>query len=148
MVIYKESDPKTGKEYVRFAGFGRLTQDIPTSVSTKGETSYVNGFSLVIDEWSAQEKKRVPRFFGLAAFGKTAESLVKRAQKLGIGKGSQIYVEGTYSTSVYNNKKRENVSIFNVEFALAKGAAQSENTGNSSSGSDYEQVADDDELPF
>lgn len=117
---------------------GRLTAT-PELRQTQSGLS-VTSFSIAVN------KKDKADFFDVVAWRETAEFITKYFER-----GQQIAIEGSLSTSSYENKegkqiKKVEIIARSVSFCGSKGEQNTAQRENPSVG--YADFSDDDELPF
>ena len=132
---------------------GRLTFEPELKFTPNGVQ--VISFQVACDrKYQSESQNRQADFIDCVAWRQTAEFISKYFHK-----GSMIAVEGTIQTSSYtdkngNQRKRVEVLINNVSFCGSKsetsGAAGSQPEPNNSNtdNSDFDEITDDDDLPF
>ena len=140
---------------------GRLVAN--PELRTTGTGNSVTSFTVAIDrKFSKSPEERQTDFIDVVAWRQTAEFVTKYFQK-----GSMIAVQGSIQTRNYEDKngnKRKSVEIIadNVSFCGSKseggtvGAGSSYDAGATApaasyataSAGDFDNVQDDDELPF
>ena len=132
---------------------GRLTFEPELKFTPNGVQ--VISFQVACDrKYQSESQNRQADFIDCVAWRQTAEFISKYFHK-----GSMIAVEGTIQTSSYtdkngNQRKRVEVLINNVSFCGSKsetgGAAGSQAEPNNSNpdNSDFDEITDDDDLPF
>ena len=139
----------------KFMGMGRITAT-PELKKTKNDTSYVQ-FRIAIDRYNGKDKERTADFIPVTAYGTTAENVVKLFTK-----GSMVAIEGNIQTSTYEkNGEKHNTWNVNLEkFYFTGSKRETANSGeqpaaqqpapsySSADNSDFEDVVDDDDLPF
>ena len=104
--------------------------------------------TIAVDRPKYGDKEKETDFLNLVAFGKTAEFLSKYFQK-----GSQIFVEGRLQNDKWEDKdgnKRITAKIIveKIDFVGSKTNDTNSQKPNVSSNSDFQEIGDDDELPF
>lgn len=132
---------------------GRLTFEPELKFTPNGVQ--VISFQVACDrKYQSESQNRQADFIDCVAWRQTAEFISKYFHK-----GSMIAVEGTIQTSSYtdkngNQRKQVEVLANNVSFCGSKsetsGAAGSQASPNYSSvdNSDFDEIPDDDDLPF
>lgn len=140
----------------KFMGMGRITAT-PELKKTKNDTCYVH-FSIAIYRYNGKSKERTADFIPVTAYGTTAEYVAKL-----FSKGSMIAIEGNIQTGTYE-KDGEKHHTWNVNlerFYFTGGKRETANSGEqpaaaqqpapsyaSADNSDFEEIVDDDDLPF
>lgn len=132
---------------------GRLTFEPELKFTPNGVQ--VISFQVACDrKYQSESQNRQADFIDCVAWRQTAEFISKYFHK-----GSMIAVEGTIQTSSYtdkngNQRKQVEVLANNVSFCGSKsetsGAAGSQPEPNNSNAdnSDFDEIPDDDDLPF
>lgn len=132
---------------------GRLTFEPEVRTTPSGVS--VMHFQIACDRsYQKSGQDRQADFIDCVAWRQTAEFISRYFHK-----GSMIAVEGTIQTSNYTDKdgnKRKQVEVLanNVSFCVSKsetgGAAgsQTEPSYSSADNSDFDEIPDDDDLPF
>lgn len=132
---------------------GRLTFEPELKFTPNGVQ--VISFQVACDrKYQSESQNRQADFIDCVAWRQTAEFISKYFHK-----GSMIAVEGTIQTSSYtdkngNQRKQVEVLANNVSFCGSKsetgGAAGSQAEPNNSNpdNSDFDEITDDDDLPF
>lgn len=140
----------------KFMGMGRITAT-PELKKTKNDTSCVQ-FCIAIDRYNGKDKERTADFIPVTAYGTTAENVAKLFTK-----GSMVAIEGNIQTSTYekDGKKHYTWNVNLERFYFTGGKKETANSGeqpaaaqqpapsySSADNSDFEEVVDDDDLPF
>lgn len=140
---------------------GRLTFD-PELKKTPNGTSVIN-FQIAVDRSVTKGKERQSDFIDCQAWRNTAEFVSKYFKK-----GNMIAVEGSIQTNSYTDKdgnKRKNVIVVtnNVSFCESKNSSFQASAGGASATTpaatpapsytaadncEFEELVDDDDLPF
>lgn len=132
---------------------GRLTFEPELKFTPNGVQ--VISFQVACDrKYQSESQNRQADFIDCVAWRQTAEFISKYFHK-----GSMIAVEGTIQTSSYtdkngNQRKQVEVLANNVSFCGSKsetsGAAgsQPETNNSNTDNSDFDEITDDDDLPF
>lgn len=131
---------------------GRLTYE-PELKKTPSGVSVIR-FTLAVDRsYQPSGQERQTDFIDCVAWRQTAEFISRYFHK-----GSMIAVEGTIQTSNYtdkNGKQRKQVEVLanNVSFCGSKteqgnSVTQQSNQNLNVSNDDFEEIIDDDDLPF
>lgn len=129
---------------------GRLTADPELKMTQSGLA--VTSFSVAVDRRFAKESDEVKSdFFTVVCWRKTAEFVCNY-----FSKGKEILVEGELQNRSYtanDGSKRTVTEIVagNVNFTGSKGESPSKPTQNpigGTPGRNFEEVAEDDDLPF
>lgn len=142
---------------------GRLTFN-PELKTTSNGISVIN-FQIAVDRSVSKGKERQSDFIDCQAWRNTAEFISKYFKK-----GNMIAVEGSIQTDSYTDKdgnKRKNVVVVanNVSFCESKNSSSQASAGGTSAAasapatapapsyeaadnSDFEELVDDDDLPF
>lgn len=134
---------------------GRITTDLELK-KTPSDVSCVN-FMIAIDRYNGKNKEKTADFIPVTAYRADAENIVKY-----FSKGSMIGVTGNIKTSTYekNGEKRYTWKVNLEEFSFAGSKKETANSGeqpaaqqpapsySSADNSDFEEVVDDDDLPF
>lgn len=126
-----------------WVAIGRLTDNVELRYTTGDNKMAVGTFNLAVDDGYGERKRT--SFFKCTAFGKTAESLEKYAEK-----GVKIAVEGRPQQDTWKDKEGKNRSsvgfiITSWEFAQSK-ASKAADQAEDENG--FAPAADDDDLPF
>ena len=140
----------------KFMGMGRITAT-PELKKTKNDTCYVD-FSIAIDRYNGKSKERTADFIPVTAYGTTAENVAKL-----FSKGSMIAIEGNIQTGTYekDGEKHHTWNVNPERFYFTGGKRETANSGEqpaaaqqpapsyaSADNSDFEEIVDDDDLPF
>ncbi len=133
---------------------GRLTAEPELKMTTNGNE--VTSFSLAVDRpFSKDQEKQNADFLRCTAWNNTAKFICTYFKK-----GQQIALEGRLQTRQYTDKNGEKryateILVQNAEFCgtAPKKDGTGQNTApaegySNASGSDFDEMADDEDLPF
>lgn len=134
---------------------GRITTDLELK-KTPSDVSLVN-FMVAIDRYNGKNKEKTADFIPISAYRSDAENIVKF-----FSKGSMIGITGNIKTDTYekNGEKRYTWKVQLERFYFTGGKRETANSGeqpaaqqpapsySSADNSDFEEVVDDDDLPF
>ena len=134
---------------------GRITTDLELK-KTPSDVSLVN-FMIAIDRYNGKNKEKTADFIPVSAYRSDAENIVKY-----FSKGSMIGITGNIKTDTYekNGEKRYTWKVKLESFSFTGGKRETANSGeqpaaqqpapsySSADNSDFEEVVDDDDLPF
>ena len=133
---------------------GRLTRDPEVRYTSGDQPMAVANFTLAVDRRFKKDGEQTADFIQCVAFGKLGEHVEKYYRK-----GLKVAITGHIQTGSYVNKEGRKTYTTKVvadelEFAESKAASQkagngqNENTGQQSYGDGFEQLGDDEGLPF
>ena len=134
---------------------GRITTDLELK-KTPSDVSLVN-FMVAIDRYNGKNKEKTADFIPVSAYRSDAENIVKF-----FSKGSMIGITGNIKTDTYekNGEKRYTWKVQLESFSFTGGKRETANSDDqpaaqqpapsysSADNSDFEEVVDDDDLPF
>ena len=134
---------------------GRITTDLELK-KTPSDVSLVN-FMVAIDRYNGKNKEKTADFIPVSAYRSDAENIVKF-----FSKGSMIGITGNIKTDTYekNGEKRYTWKVQLESFSFTGGKREFANSDeqpaaqqpapsySSADNSDFEEVVDDDDLPF
>ena len=126
---------------------GRLTADPELKKTPNGVS--VTSFTVAVDRPYRSGEERQTDFINIVAWRQTAEFITKY-----FNKGSLIGIEGSIQTRKYTDKNGNNRTAFevvanNVQFVESKrDNAEQGNTFENQAAGEFEEVSDDDDLPF
>lgn len=134
---------------------GRITTNLELK-KTPSDVSIVK-FFVAVDRYNGKNKEKTTDFIPVTAYRTDAESIVKY-----FSKGSMIGITGNIQTDTYekNGEKRYTWKVNLEEFSFTGSKKETANSGeqpaaqqpapsySSADNSDFEEVVDDDDLPF
>lgn len=136
---------------------GRLTADPELKTTTTGRS--VTSFSIAVDRGYARSgEERQTDFINIVAWQQQAEFVCRYFKK-----GSMIALTGSLQTRSYEDKTGNRRTVYEVvgnNFSFCGSKAETGTTGNmttnataapayqTANASDFEEIPDDDELPF
>ena len=134
---------------------GRITTDLELK-KTPSDVPILN-FMIAVDRYNGKNKERTADFIPITAYRANAENIVRF-----FSKGSMIGITGNIKTDSYekNGEKRYTWNVNLEEFSFVGGKKENANSGeqpaaqqpapsySSADNSDFEEVVDDDDLPF
>jgi single-strand DNA-binding protein len=134
----------------KWIAMGRTTKDMEIRYSNDGNA--VARFDFAVNRKIKREGEADADFFSCVAFGKIAETF----EKLNIGKGTKLLIEGEVRNNNYTNKDGQKVydvriMVHDVEFAESKNSdSKTETKAESKDVTDFLNIPDGlvEELPF
>ena len=128
---------------------GRLTKDVELKY-IQGTGTPVANFAIAVDrEFTGKDGKKEVDFINIQVWGKSAENCSNY-----IGKGSLVGVQGSIRIDLYQNKEGENrkitrVNANRVQFLDTKRSEQgNKNNANALEYTGFQQIDDNDDIPF
>ena len=121
---------------------GRLVADPEIRTTTSGKS--VANFRIAVDRAFSKDGNKQADFITIVAWEKTAVFIGKH-----FSKGSMIALRGEIQTRSYednNGNKRTATEVIAREVSFCGG--KNEGNGNAPSQPDFEEITDDEELPF